>query len=152
MYFNIPYLVLTLLSGMGFWIALHIRGHKVTQRVLVCPLGSDCNAVIHSRFSTILGVPVEVVGLAYYATSFFLYVALASFPVAHLPEVILTAMILSGLAFLFSLYLTAMQLFVLREICVWCLFSFAITTVIAILVQAISTFSVSDLLFFSLPL
>src|SRR3989344_5311373 len=40
----------------GFGVALYIYRTKKHRKELVCPIGSDCNAVINSRYSKFLGV------------------------------------------------------------------------------------------------
>lgn len=42
--------------------------------------------------------------------------------------------VFSGLAFLASLYLTAIQAFVLRKFCEWCLVTAAINTIVFLLI------------------
>jgi hypothetical protein len=96
---------------------------------MVCPLGSDCHAVIESEFSHFLGIPVEMLGLFYYAAIAITY---AIFIIVGNPSLLVSFLVFlfSLLAFLFSMYLTFIQVFTLRQLCTWCLTSAGLTTLI----------------------
>ncbi len=122
--------VIFILGVCGFFVAKHIRNHKTQNVPLVCPIGFDCNAVVHSDYSKFMGLPVEFMGMIYYA---FLSVAyLASFFVPAMLSVhSLGFMILASfVAFLFSIYLIGVQIFVLKKGCSWCIVSAVISAVI----------------------
>jgi uncharacterized membrane protein len=107
----------------GFWVARHIREHKIKGNPLVCPIRFDCNTVVNSDYSSILGIPVELLGMAYYALVFFSSAFFLFLPDV-LPSVVVNIMILvSSSAFLFSAYLIAVQIFILKKGCSWCIVS-----------------------------
>lgn len=117
-------MITELIAIAGFALATYIHFHKRTATPLVCPIGHHCDAVIHSDYSTFIGFPVEVLGMVYYAlivAGYWMFRAHTAFQ------------ILSGAAFGFSLYLVAVQIFVLRQWCTWCLLSAALCTSIFIL-------------------
>ncbi len=116
----------------GLVVAVYIRNKKVKNEVLVCPIDSDCNAVVTSTYSKVFGVPVELLGIMYYALFFVIYlVTLFIAPFNDMLEAIL--IVLSSIALGFSLYLLSLQAFVLKEWCFWCLLSFAASATIFIL-------------------
>lgn len=122
------------LGVCGFLVARHIRNHKVKNTPLICPVGFDCHAVVHSDYSKFLGVPVEIFGLIYY---FLISVAYFSsiFFYELLPEAFTGFMVVISLfAFIFSMYLIAVQIFILKKGCSWCIVSALISTVIFILI------------------
>src|SRR4051812_47217027 len=101
----------------GFFVAKHIRDHKTKNTPLVCMVGFDCHAVVHSDYSRFLGMPVELFGMAYYAL-----VAIAAlvmiFSPALMPNLFAQIFALVSLgAFLFSLYLIGVQIFILKKGC-----------------------------------
>lgn len=124
------FIVFAAAGGLG--VSLYIHHTKKHNKQLVCPLGSDCNVVVNSRYSKFLGVPLEYWGMKYYAVIFAVYIVLIFAP--HL----LSGFFLTGLivftaaAFLFSLYLLFVQAFLLREWCIWCILSAALSIVIFI--------------------
>jgi uncharacterized membrane protein len=111
------------LGLMGFGIAHHIFTKKHTGKPLVCPVRSNCNVVIHSDYSKFFSIPVEILGMLYYATVILYHFVHILYPEFLSSTVVLCALTISTIAFLFSMYLTAIQAFVLKQWCVWCLTS-----------------------------
>jgi uncharacterized membrane protein len=101
----------------------------------VCSVTGGCELVNTSPYSEFVGIPVAAIGLLGYLIMFI--VALAAIQPRWLadrwPDVVLG--LLSGVAVPFSLYLTYVELFVLRAVCQWCLVSQVI--IIAIFVLAV---------------
>lgn len=117
------YTLIVFVSFAGFLLSFYIRHKKQSHEILVCPIGSDCDAVIHSEYSFFLGMPVEMLGLFYYAVMGSSYGIFLIQPGLVSPLVLFLVLILSAFAFLFSLYLTSIQAFVLKQWCTWCLTS-----------------------------
>ncbi len=126
-------------------MALYIYYTKKHGKQLVCPVGSDCNVVITSRYSKFLGVSLEYWGMFYYAVIIAAYVVLIFAP--HLlSEFFLSGLImLTATAFLFSLYLLFVQAFLLRQWCIWCLLSAMLSIMIFIISLASLDFAVAFL-------
>jgi len=99
---------------------------------LQCGTGS-CEAVQASRYAELFGVPVAFYGVAGYATVMALGLAglQPRFAADRRAAVLLAT--LATVGFAFSLYLTAIELFVLHEICRWCVVSAVIMTAIWVL-------------------
>ncbi|MBP9803133.1 MAG: vitamin K epoxide reductase family protein [Candidatus Pacebacteria bacterium] len=126
-------LVTAILALFGFFVARHIYKEKRADRPLICPIKFDCQTVVHSDYSKFLGVPVEVFGMIYYIFVFSSYLALA-FLGAVLPQIyVVFLVLLSVFAFLFSMYLILVQIFILRKFCSWCLVSAFICSLIFLL-------------------
>ncbi|MBI2096282.1 MAG: vitamin K epoxide reductase family protein [Candidatus Taylorbacteria bacterium] len=142
----ILHMLLILCGVMGIGIAYHIYGKKRVQEAPVCPLNFKCETVIYSPYSTFLGIPVEKLGVIYYIFISAAYTSMWSFPNLVTAELTLFAFSATIAAFLFSLYLTAIQSFVLKEFCTWCLASAAVCTIIFALAAATSRFSFTELL------
>jgi uncharacterized membrane protein len=116
-------LIIAGLAFVGFLIASYIHRTKKSSSPLVCPLEGSCEAVIHSDQSSLFGIPVELLGAIYYALMGTAYVFFFLFP-SMLHELFPYSLLaVTAFAFLFSLYLTAIQAFVLKHWCTWCLFS-----------------------------
>ncbi len=117
------HLIISFLGLTGFSVAQHIYKEKRSARPLVCPINFDCDGVVHSNFSKIFGISIELLGMFYYACVFAGYTILAFVP-QILPENMKSGLLLvSMFAFLFSIYLTIVQSFVLKKFCSWCLVS-----------------------------
>lgn len=122
-----------ILGLTGFWVARHIRKHKKEEVPLVCPIGFDCHSVVHSDYSRFMGIPVEILGMLYYAVVTIVAI-LFIFWSKLMPGGMTNFMgLLAVIAFIFSLYLTSVQAFILKNWCSWCLVSAGISILIFIL-------------------
>lgn len=90
---------------------------------LSCTISQGCDMVNASRYSTLMGMPVAGIGLAGYVA--LLVIAIAGLQPRWLndplPDKLLA--LLSGVAVLFTLYLTYAEIFWLHAICQWCVIS-----------------------------
>lgn len=136
-----------LFSIAGLVLALYIYTTKRNKaKILVCPIGGHCDAVVHSKYSKFLGFPVELLGVGYYLFIALIY-GLSLFGLVVWSDVFLFFVIaFSVLAFLFSVYLVFIQAFTLRNWCTWCLFSAGFTTFIAVLAVFGASFDLLALL------
>ena len=92
----------------------------------VCAISHGCEQVQTSRWSTVAGVPVALLGLLAYAA--ILAVLLAP---GEVPLVVAAAGAVTGTAF--SLYLTYREVFTIEAICIWCVASAALMATLAVL-------------------
>jgi uncharacterized membrane protein len=125
----IPILVL-----VGLGIATYLAYVEITQVEAICgPIG-ECNFVQSSPYARILGIPVAVLGVLHYLAIGVLWVGqrYAAGRLAHLSVLGLLGLTLFGT--LFSIYLTCLEIFVVRAICIWCLGSAVTTTILMLLV------------------
>lgn len=125
--------VIFILSLCGLWVAWHIYHKKKTAQPLVCPIQFDCNTVVNSDYSRFMGIPVELLGMAYYGTVAVSYLLVIFFPWVWPSFLLILLVGLSLIAFAFSLYLIWVQIFALKKGCSWCFVSAILTTVIFIL-------------------
>jgi uncharacterized membrane protein len=123
------YIVILISSFLGILVAYHIYHHKRQKKPLVCPLKADCESVIHSEYSKFLGIDVEKLGIFYYALIFTSYLI---YQISGFDNLIFDFVLfsLSLLAFLFSIYLTFIQVLKIRKFCSWCLASAFLSSLI----------------------
>lgn len=131
-----------ILGVSGFWVAWYIAKHKKpNESPLVCPLRLDCKTVVHSDYSKFFGIHVEILGMIYYASLASSYLVLI-FMKHSLPALVVGFLsILSFVAFLFSMYLIGVQIFILKKGCFWCFVSAFICLFIFILTVSAYDFS-----------
>jgi len=128
------YTIIIFLAFIGFLIARYIRHHKKNvKEALICPLKANCDTVIHSDYSKFLGIPLEILGMIYYGLLALSYGSLIVFPSFGTPLVVSGLMLASVCAFFFSIYLTLVQAFVIKNWCAWCLISAAICATIFVI-------------------
>ena len=138
-------LFITIFAIAGFSLAYYIFRTKRTAP-LICPLEGSCEQVVTSRYSKFFGIPVEILGMAYYGSVALLYGSSLFFP-SVLPGIASSiALALTVSAFLFSMYLTGIQAFVVKHWCTWCLFSAGICTIIFTLALYIANTKTLDIL------
>jgi uncharacterized membrane protein len=114
----------------GLFISLYLLLYSLGfYGALVCGTGG-CETVQNSTYARFLGLPVAGWGVAWYVAV--LSVALAGvqgrFADERWPDLGLLVLGACGLAF--TLYLTGVELFILRAICRWCVASAALTVLI----------------------
>ena len=127
-------IIIFVLAVGGFLVARYIHQHKrADQTPLVCPVGFDCDAVVQSGYSKFLGMPVEFMGMIYYALISLAYLIFI-FWGEIMPGMVIGFLLVSSLgAFLFSLYLIIIQIFIIKKGCSWCIISSIISACIFIL-------------------
>jgi uncharacterized membrane protein len=129
---------IALLALVGLFVALYLLlYHLGFYGQLMCGT-AGCDTVQTSEYARFLGRPVPLWGTAWYAGVMILaFVALG--PVAARPGAFRAAVRLLAVAaaggLLFSLYLTAIELFVIRAVCLWCVASALITVLIFIMAE-----------------
>lgn len=118
------------LSILGIIVAAYLTYSHFDESALMCAVG-DCGTVQKSKYATLGPIPIAILGLA-------MYVALGlsalgrmrgklpvTFEVATMAS---WGIALAGVAY--ALYLTYLEIWVIKAICQWCVASAIITTLI----------------------
>jgi len=58
---------LALLAGLGAVLSAYLLYTRAAHAPVYCPLGTGCDIVQSSRYAAVFGIPVALLGLAYYA-------------------------------------------------------------------------------------
>ncbi|MFA6536455.1 MAG: vitamin K epoxide reductase family protein [Candidatus Paceibacterota bacterium] len=127
------FIIIAVLGFCGFAVSHFIYTEKQKPTPIVCPVGFDCDAVVRSRFGSLMGVRLEVAGMAYYGLIALCYTYFVFLPSANSPTVALLLFLISAGGFLMSFSLSLVQTFIIKQYCTWCLVSAFITTAIFIL-------------------
>jgi uncharacterized membrane protein len=98
----------------GVVVAGYLTWVHFDETALVCVTGGGCETVQQSAYAEIAGIPVALLGLVSYSV----VVGLVAWDT---PSARLAAAMIALVGLLFSLYLLALQLFVIDAVCVWCL-------------------------------
>ncbi|MEK7681624.1 MAG: vitamin K epoxide reductase family protein [Chloroflexota bacterium] len=115
------------LSLAGLGVATYLSVSYMTGQAPACGPVGGCGQVTTSAYARFLGTPIAMLGLALYAFLLLGSVSVLAFPSLSAPMSVALA-IVSGGGFLFSSYLTGVEVFVLRAICVWCVTSALLVT------------------------
>lgn len=138
--------LIPILIVIGIGVAAYLSYVETQSIEAVCgPIG-DCNTVQQSRYATLFGfLPVGVLGLLGYLGLLAAWLARKYLPKFAKPaDLVFFGM--SFFAVIFSLYLTYLEPFVIRAVCIWCLTSAVIVTLLLLLGMppAILRFNMSD--------
>ena len=114
---------LVALAGVG--VAGYLTWAHFADTSVLCVAGGGCEEVQESEYAEIAGIPVALLGLGAYLT--ILALVLWNSVGARL-----AAAALALVGFLFSMYLLALQLFVIDAVCIWCLGSDVVIGLLAV--------------------
>ena len=119
---------------VGVFIAIYMLLYKLgVLGTVICGSSGGCEIVQASRYAYFLGIPVAAWGLLGYLLM--LGVALAGIQPGLVGArwVALALLVLTGGAFLFSIYLSLLEEFVIGAWCRWCIASAIVSTVAFVL-------------------
>ena len=121
--------VIFVLSIIGILIAIYVLQSFVRGTSIVC-VNSGCETVRKSTAAYILGVPVPAFGLVGYSI-----LAILSFlrTTSKDKRLLMGILGIAAGGFLFVLWFTMTEIFIIRAICTWCAISAGMMTVIFIL-------------------
>jgi uncharacterized membrane protein len=123
-------MIVAALALAGIFISLYLTLYKLGYiGELSCSIGS-CETVNTSKWSRFLGLPVAAWGLLFYLDVFGVAV-LGTMPrFEQMRAISLALVVQAGIGVLFSVWLTYLELGVIHAICIWCVTSAAIVTLI----------------------
>ena len=132
-------MIVATLALAGIFVSLYLLFYKLgIIGELSCSVGS-CETVNTSKWAKFLGLPVAAWGVAWYVAMFALAIVSTGEKYAESAGVSAVLLLMAGSGFLFSAYLTYLELFVIHAICQWCVIS-------AVIVTAIFAYCVADFL------
>ena len=118
-------LVAGLLAIAGMCVATYLTVVHFADQPIVCSSIGDCELVNSSRYASLAGVPVALLGAGAYVSMLAL---IAGAWLRRSPEMLLAAWGIALASVGFSMYLTYIELRVLDAICVYCVGSASIMT------------------------
>ncbi len=132
------YDILVILSVVGLSVSLYLAITHYLGFTVPCSLTRGCEAVLSSKYSSLLGLPLSVWGVGYFSL-----IIVNSLLANHymICRKILTAML--GLGTIAALAFLSIQFFVIKKVCQYCLVTDMLS--IALLVIDINIESKSQL-------
>ena len=122
-----------LVALAGLVVALYLTLFKLGYiGNLVCAVGS-CEVVQTSKWATLLGYPVAAWGVAYYVAVLAVSLAGLSPGLVDSRRVSQLLVLMTATGVLFSLWLTYLELFVINAICMWCVVSAVLATLLFVI-------------------
>lgn len=104
----------------------------------LCTRTGGCESVNSSPYSTVVGIPIALIGMgAYIVIGFLAFASTREWPIREMAPLAIFGLSLVGV--LYSVYLTYLELFVIHAICPWCVAS-------AVLMTALWVVSLADVI------
>jgi uncharacterized membrane protein len=122
------------LALVGLAVAAYLSYVETQSVQAICGPVGDCNAVQNSQYARLFGVlPVGVLGMIGYVAILvaWVYPRLRADRLARYAPLAVFVMALLGT--LFCVYLTYLEIFVIRAVCIWCLTTAVIITALMVL-------------------
>lgn len=127
LWLNLTFLIIAII---GFVDASYLTIAHYSGSELACGTSGGCDIVTTSVYATVGGIPVALLGAIYYLTILLLTIAYIDQKQSFLAII---RSYLTWTGFLASLYFVSLQLFVLEQICRYCMVSAATSTLLFIL-------------------
>jgi len=118
---NITNRLLLIFAIIGLIVSLYLSYSTLSGIPVKCSLLSGCQIVEQSSYSRVFGIPVAVFGVLFYLT---LIIGVFMRVDKKYQSLITKYMLyITTLGFLFSVYLTYLELYVIHAICMYCVIS-----------------------------
>lgn len=122
--------IIALISLLGFFDASYLAAKHYLGGPIPCAILDGCETVTTSKYSAVSGVPVALIGAVYYLI---ILVLAISYWESKKDNRLFLISVLTTAGFLASLWFVYLQVFVLKSLCLYCLFSaFASTALFTI--------------------
>jgi uncharacterized membrane protein len=124
--------IILVLSVLGIAVSIYLSWTYLSGSHIVCTT-HGCDAVRSSSYSKLFGIPMPIFGILFYLAIGFLAL------ISQIGEKTFTIgvkrliIVVSTFGFLYSVYLTSLEAFVIKAYCDWCLVSAGISTLIFII-------------------
>ncbi len=116
-----------ILVFIGFLDASYLTAAHYTGSNVACYVARGCDIVTTSKYSKIGIIPISLAGLLYYLA---LGGLISVFIFTKSKRAVKLALGLVSIGFLVSLYLVYLQLFVIHALCLYCIISASISTIV----------------------
>lgn len=127
-------IAVTALTLIGLGVSVYMTYAHYNKDALVCTEGAtiDCSAVTTSDYAVLLGIPLPLLGLAFFIAMLALITPPAWRSRSPLPRWGRLASTFIGMAFV--IYLVTVEIAILHKICLWCTAVHVITAMLFVLV------------------
>jgi uncharacterized membrane protein len=138
-------MIVAALALAGIFISLYLTLYKLGFiGELSCSIGS-CETVNTSKWSRFLGLPVAAWGLLFYLDVFLIALIGTFERFENEPIISLVLVAESAIGVLFSAWLTYLELAVIHAICIWCVASaFIVTLILGVSVADLKEMQTAD--------
>jgi uncharacterized membrane protein len=126
---NKIFYILPVIALLGFIDAVYLTT-KYYSGNINCSIISGCQEVLSSQYSAIVGIPLALLGALYYL---FVLIAAIVYIDSRNKWALKIISIFPTIGFLFSIWLTYLQAYVIKAFCQYCILSALTSTILFIL-------------------
>jgi uncharacterized membrane protein len=120
-------IVFLVLAIAGFIDATYLTVQHFLGKIPPCAITSGCETVLTSQWNNILGIPVSLLGAINYLVLLILTILYFT---TESRKIMFWTALLSTIGFGFSIWFVSLQFFVIKSICIYCMVSAAISTLL----------------------
>jgi len=125
-------LIIIFIAGLaGLADGIYLTIEHYSSAVVPCTIFNGCGAVLNSPYANIGPIPMSLFGLVFYLAMLTLTILSWKNPKKWLKKLWL----LSLIAFAFTLYLIYLQIFIIHALCIYCLASATMVTMMFLLLN-----------------
>ena len=117
-----------ILSLLGLGVSSFLFYEYSIAGSIICPIGGGCDIVRASPYSLFLGISIPILGIVFYLAMAVLAVVRSQASSRKMLFYLQLLIAVAGVGF--GIYLTLLEIFVIRAICFWCALSFIISLMI----------------------
>jgi len=117
-----------ILSLLGLGVSSFLFYEYSIAGSIICPTGGGCDIVRASPYSLFLGISIPILGIVFYLAMAVLAVVRSQASSRKMLFYLQLLIAVAGVGF--GIYLTLLEIFVIRAICFWCALSFIISLMI----------------------
>lgn len=123
-------ILLIVLAVVGFGVATYLTVEHVRGNLPSCSVVGGCEDVLTSKYATIGSVPTAVLGIGYY-----LVIIILGLLYLDVSNIFIMRLVgwLTVIGFVASLYLVYLQLWVIGAICLYCMTSALVCTLLFVI-------------------
>ncbi len=119
---------LFVIAALGFIDATYLTIEHYMNVIPPCTIGG-CETVLTSAYSTVAGIPISLFGAIFYLVVLILFKVYWDSKSATAINIAATLVMIGALA---SIVLIALMVFVVKAICIYCLFSDILTIILCV--------------------
>jgi len=137
-----------ILAFVGLTNALYLVQSYISGNELACSVLGGCNAVAASPYSIFFDIPLSSWGALFYVGMFVLGAVMLLFRLKLLTQLYLIG---ASIGFLLSVYLTFLQFFVIKAVCIYCMFSALVATLLLVVAFLITRVAIPTMPMHMIP-
>lgn len=130
------YISVLLLSAIGIFDSLYLTYKHYHYLIPPCSVHvwfTDCGKVLRSEYAVVLGIPVALLGVLYYAA---IFLTLLTLLIREQKKAKYILLVLSAIGFAVSIFFVIVQLLIIKAICLYCIASALLCTSLFFIFQA----------------